>query len=594
MLAVCLASVLVDELVRCGVTDAVLSPGSRSAPLAYALAAAEEEGRLRLHVRVDERVAAFVALGLAKATGRVVPVVTTSGTAVANLHPAVLEADAAGVPLLVLSADRPPELRGTGANQTADQVKLFGAAVRWWHELGTPEGGRPLETQAAAWRTAVDRAVSAALGFSGRPGPVHLNVPLREPLAPDPAATPVPAGRPGGAPWTELRIPSAPVGSVVDSVAGSVALGEEPRTLVVLGDLTGVGGKSTLGAGLTQAYRTVFGWAAQAGYPVLAEPFGPRDVSGPGALPHGPLLAAVPDLIADLAPRRIVLAGRLTLSRPVAALLRRPDTEIVVAGGGGRWADPSHVAHRVVDLMGLVAGAGDPPEGESEWSAAWRRAGEGVHAAVAPALARDFPAGPAVAAAVLDALPQGARLFLGASAAPRDVEVARDVDGVDVWASRGLAGIDGCLSTAVGMALAAPGVPTYALVGDLTFLHDGNALMIGPGEAVPDLTVVVVNDDGGSIFGTLEYGDPARLAYDGARGVMRRVFTTPTGTDLAARCAAHGASHTSVASAQALAEVLAWPPTGVRVVEVDARGVDRRGSEATLNALAEAALRGSS
>lgn len=581
-----LAAVAVDELIRCGVTDAVLCPGSRSAPLAYALAAADEQGRLRLHVRVDERVAAFVALGMAKATGRVVPVVTTSGTAVANLHPAVLEADAAAVPLLVLSADRPPELRGTGANQTADQVKLFGAAVRWWHELGTSyDAGPALAPQAAAWRTAVDRAVAAALGRGGaRGGPVHLNVPLRDPLAPDPTvAVEVPAGRPGGGPWTSV---SAPAG-----VRESEPLDVEPRTLVVLGDLAGAFGAAPPGAGLTDAYRAVLAWADRSAYPVLAEPFGPRDASGPRALPHGRLLARAPELLPDLAPRRIVVAGRLTLSRPMAALLRRTDTEIVVAAGGGRWADPSHVAHRVVDLATLVgegAAGGHPDEA---WVRAWLRAAEAVAGAVAPALARDFPAGPAVATAVLAALPTGSRLFLGSSAVPRDVEVARSADGADVWASRGLAGIDGCLSTAVGLALAAPRVPTYALVGDLTFLHDANALMIGPDEPAPDLTVVVVNDDGGSIFGTLEYGDPARLARDGARRGLRRVFTTPTGTDLAARCAAHGVPHTVAGSAHALAESLARSPSGLRVVEVDARGVDRRGSEATLNRLAEAALR---
>jgi len=203
-----LARVLVDELVRGGVREAVLSPGSRSAPLAFALADAEVAGRLRLHVRIDERSAAFLALGLAKASGRPVPVVTTSGTATANLHPAVLEADLSGVPLLLLTADRPPELRGTGANQTVDQLGLYGSAVRLFVELGTP-GTRVGDV--AAWRSRTCRVLAAALGELGTPtGPVHVNLGLREPLVPDGAddwAEPL-DGRPDGAPWT-ARLPAA-------------------------------------------------------------------------------------------------------------------------------------------------------------------------------------------------------------------------------------------------------------------------------------------------------------------------------------------------------------------------------------------------
>lgn len=650
-----LAAVLVDELIRCGVAHAVLCPGSRSAPLAYALDAADAAGRLRLHVRVDERVAGFVALGLAKGTGRVVPVVTTSGTAVANLHPAILEADASGVPLLALTADRPPELRGAGANQTTDQVKLFGAAVRWWHELGTPygsgasaEGASPAEAaeevlahQAAAWRTAADRAVAAAIGMGGRPGPVHVNVPLREPLAPavpsgpavvppavptavpTPVPTPVPqaaalTGRPRGKPWTETSPAHAPQTHVFTLL--NETLTDQPRTLVLLGDLSGAWGGRPLGADLTSAYRTVLRWAASAGFPVLAEPFGPRG-RGPGAparsgagapgavpqwpdtvLPHSRLLSAATELVPGLAPRRILVIGRLTLSRQVGALLRRPDTEIVVLGGGARWADPSHAAHRVLDLpwapeARTSAASTAPPAtpesgpGDPGWLQAWRAAAGAVSDAVAPCLAGDFPLGPSVAATVLDALPPGSRLFLGSSAVPRDAELVRGNDAVDVWASRGLAGIDGCLSTAVGLSLAAPGLPTYALVGDLTFLHDGNALLIGTGEPVPDLTVVVVNDDGGAIFGTLEYGEPGRIRDPAAAATLRRAFTAPTGADLAARCAAHGVRHRAVTSAAELAEAVGRRPVGLSVVEVAAHGADRRAHEARVAALAAQALR---
>jgi 2-succinyl-5-enolpyruvyl-6-hydroxy-3-cyclohexene-1-carboxylate synthase len=198
------ARVLVDELVRGGVTDAVLAPGSRSAPVALALAAAERAGRLRLHVRIDERTAAFLALGLAKASGRPVPVLTTSGTAAAHLHAAVLEADASGVPLLALTADRPPELRGTGANQTIDQRGLYGGAVRWTADVGVPEAGRE-EAQNRYWRSLAAKALVVARGVvSGDPGPVHLNLALREPLMPDDDGdlTGPWRGRDDGAPWT--------------------------------------------------------------------------------------------------------------------------------------------------------------------------------------------------------------------------------------------------------------------------------------------------------------------------------------------------------------------------------------------------------
>src|SRR3954467_4909604 len=208
-----LARVLVDELVRGGVTDAVLAPGSRSAPVALALAAAERAGRLRLHVRIDERTAAFLALGLAKASGRPVPVLTTSGTAAAHLHAAVLEADASGVPLLALTADRPPELRATGANQTIDQTGLYGGAARWTADVGVPEEGRE-EAQNRYWRSLVAKALLMTSGaLSGDPGPVHLNLALRDPLLPDdePAEPAGPwAGRPGGLPWTTAGARAAP------------------------------------------------------------------------------------------------------------------------------------------------------------------------------------------------------------------------------------------------------------------------------------------------------------------------------------------------------------------------------------------------
>ncbi|MFC4693693.1 thiamine pyrophosphate-binding protein, partial [Geodermatophilus arenarius] len=224
-----LARVLVDELVRGGVRDAVVAPGSRSAPVALALAAAERAGVLRLHVRIDERTASFLALGLARASGRPVPVLTTSGTATAHLHAAVLEADVSGVPLLALTADRPPELRGTGANQTIEQPGLYGGAVRWAADVGVPEAGREA-AQNRYWRSVVSRALLAATGvLSGDPGPVQLDLPFRDPLLPEEEPGPLAgpwAGRDGGAPWT--------AGASAPAAAAPIADG--PRTLVVAGD----------------------------------------------------------------------------------------------------------------------------------------------------------------------------------------------------------------------------------------------------------------------------------------------------------------------------------------------------------------------
>src|SRR5664280_1304087 len=232
-----LATVVVDELIRHGVTDAVLCPGSRSAPLAYALQEADRQHRIRMHVRIDERTAAFLALGLAKVSRRPVPVVTTSGTAVANLHPAVLEANHAQVPILLLSADRPPELRGTGANQTPGQRAIFGDAVRWEHELGTHDRDTGYN---AVWRSVISRAVAAAVGgLTGWPGPVHLNIPLREPLAPDledqsgwPEAL---DGRPGGDPW--VQTPELGPTMAFGGGASGGPIRDVPRTLMIIGDL---------------------------------------------------------------------------------------------------------------------------------------------------------------------------------------------------------------------------------------------------------------------------------------------------------------------------------------------------------------------
>lgn len=562
-----LASVLVDELVRCGVRDVVLSPGSRSAPFAYALLDAERAGRVRLHVRVDERSAGFLALGLARGSGRPVPVVTTSGTAVANLHPAVLEAHHAAVPLVVLSADRPHELRGTGANQTTQQPGLFGPAVRWSFDLPAPVARPGL---GPFWRSTVCRALAAATGATGpQPGPVHLDVCFREPLVPDrdqPASDPWPDsldGRPGGEPW--VRVTPRP-----EAVAAPVE--EVPRTLVVVGSTSD-----------PRVALDAVAWARERAHPVVAEPFGPSAVREE-AVPHGPLLLTATDWLDAHAPDRVLVVGRVTLSRAVGALLRRPGLRVEAVSEGGAWPDPSHVAAVVHGVDALRVGGGLPDASDQEWSGTWWDAGDRVASAVATQ-PHPWPTGLAVAEALSANVVDGALVVVGSSNPVRDLDlgVARSV-AAEVVANRGLAGIDGLVSTAVGVALARPGTPTYALLGDLTFLHDANGLLLGADEPRPDLTVVVVNDDGGGIFTTLEPGAPER-----SEG-FERVFGTPTGTDLAALCAAHGVPHVLAASADDLAGEVSRAPSGLRVVEVRVDRATHRRAHADLRALAARAL----
>ena len=563
------AEVIVDELVRHGVRDAVLCPGSRSAPLAFALHAADRAGRLRLHVRVDERSAAFVALGLAKGSGRPVPVVTTSGTAVANLHPAVLEASHSGVPMLLLTADRPPELRGTGANQTTQQPGIFGGAVRWQHDLGTPDT-RP--GQVATWRSAVSRAVVAASGARGeQPGPVHLNLPFREPLVPGegPDVTEPLDGRPDGGPWTAVTGES----QVRRALSVAPVPDDDRRTLMVVGDLP---------LGDVDWGKAAAELAASRGWPVVAEPS--SGAARSLALPHGTLLLSAQGWMASHRPERVVVVGRVTLARPVSRLLADVDLVVDLVVPPGPWPDPAGRARSVLPLESLlVESRRTEAATHAEWLASWAAASARVASAVAEPIADSWPSGVAVARALTGALPSAAQVFVGSSNPVRDLEIA-GLPGPRVVASRGLAGIDGCLSTASGLALAGDR-PTYALVGDLTFLHDVGGLVVGPPELQPDLTLVVVNDDGGGIFTLLEPGAPQHA------GGFERVFGTPHGADLAALSRGAGARYTCVSTPDELAEQVRPAPSGLHVVEVRVDRAAHRALHDRLRDVAATSLR---
>jgi 2-succinyl-5-enolpyruvyl-6-hydroxy-3-cyclohexene-1-carboxylate synthase len=566
--ATALARVLVDELRRCGLREAVVAPGSRSTPLALALFDASERGDLRLHVRVDERSAAFLALGLAKASGRPAAVLCTSGTAAAHFHAAVIEAGEAGVPLLVLTADRPPELRGTGANQAIDQLKLYGDAVRWFCEVGVPEA-RPGMT--GYWRSLAGRAWGLASGAAGGlPGPVHLNLALREPLVPgdpdgaDGASWPESlAGRPDGAPWTRFAAAAAP--AVLD-------LPWTERGVIVAGDGADPGPLAEL--------------AAAAGWPLLAEPSsGARQ--GGQALTAYPYLLESAEFTAAHRPDVIVSAGRPGLSRGQLAFLRGgaawPARHVVIAAGPGHWSDPARTA---TDVAGLVRLAGQPgpsgDPGETGWLDSWRRADaaavraadvilDGAEGGLSePRLARDLGA----------LLPDGALLWAASSLPVRDLDrhlAARA--GLRVLASRGASGIDGLVSAAIGAALAhqaAGGGPAVALLGDLALVHDAAGLMLGPDEPRPDLCLLVVNNDGGGIFSTLE-----QAAYPAS---FERVFGTPHGTGVADLAAAAGLPFTRITSAAGLPAALGG--SGLRLAEVR---TDRAAGAALRAALGTAA-----
>ncbi|MFD5824231.1 2-succinyl-5-enolpyruvyl-6-hydroxy-3-cyclohexene-1-carboxylic-acid synthase [Lentzea sp. NPDC060358] len=495
------ARLIVDELVRNGVRHAVLCPGSRNAPLSFALHQAERRGLLTVHVRIDERSAGFLALGLAK-TGTPAVVTCTSGTAVVNLHPAVVEAQLTGVPLIALTADRPVDLYRTGASQTIDQYDVLGIPT-----LHMPEGADEPTT-----RSLVCRAIATR-------GPSHVNVPFRPPLTPDDDEWPTSAREV----WTGTDRTSAVETRPSDLPA---------RTLVLLGD--------------DRPER--LSRAAGLGWPVIAEP------TAPGGLRHGSLLlnAGLPE---HLRPDAVLVVGRVTLSRGQQALLKGAGV-VHAVGEQAMWPDVPFTATRASTWLP------EPGEVDGEWAQAWQSAVKSVSEAVDDLLdAEPWPTGLHVARALTQAVPAGSLLFVGSSNPIRDVDfVGERRPDVAVHANRGAAGIDGSVSTAIGLAVEHGG-PAYALMGDLTFLHDSNGLLA---DHRPDLTIVVLNDDGGGIFSLLEQGAPEH------ENGFERIFGTPHGTDLTALCAGYRIPHSTVDDVEEFRSALA-SPKGLQVVEVQAK-----------------------
>jgi 2-succinyl-5-enolpyruvyl-6-hydroxy-3-cyclohexene-1-carboxylate synthase len=491
-----------------------------------------------LHVRIDERTAGYLAIGLAIAERAPVCVAMTSGTAVANLGPAVVEANYARVPLIVLSANRPYELLGTGANQTMEQFGYFGTQVRANISLGLAEGApERMDALNAQWRSVTCRVLVAATGSrTANAGPVQFDIPLREPLVPDADETGpyAPEGRPGGKPWTYT--PPVMFDQPLD-------IDLTPDTVVIAGHGAGV-------------------HANLAKLPTVAEPTAP-----PAENPLHPFALRL------VRPQQVIMLGRPTLHRPVSALLADPSVPVYALTTGPRWPDVSGNSQ--------ATGTRAVTTGEPNLSWLQRCAEVNRHAieAVRGQLkAHPLTTGLHVAAAVADALRPGDQLVLGASNPVRDAAiVGLNPHRINVRSNRGVAGIDGTVSTAIGASLAHDG-RTIALIGDLTFVHDSSGLLIGPTEPMPrNLTIVVSNDNGGGIFELLEQGDP-RFS-----DVSSRIFGTPHDVDVGALCRAYHVDSRQI-EAEQLGGALGEPFEGMRVLEVKADRSSLRALHASIKA----------
>lgn len=535
---------LADEWVRSGVAHAVVAPGSRSTPLAVAVA---RETGIEVHVVLDERSAAFVALGIGRATGRPAVVVTTSGTAAVELHPAVVEAHQDGVPMICATADRPPELHDVGAPQTVEQPGLYGRSTRWSTNPGPPD-----PATAGTWRSLGARSVIEALGGAGRAaGPVHLNLAFREPLLGDPA--PIPPGRPAGDPWHKRPVANA---ALTDG-----ALGE------LIGELAGRRGIIVGGGGAGDA-TALHGLAETLGWPVLADPRSGARIPRPTTVAYFDQMLRVPTFAGAHRPDAVLRFGRLPASKVLGQFLAECGAGEFVVAGDGAWIDPSHTATGLIranpaDTCVRLAAA-KPEPASPDWLASWRAADDAAAAAIGASLAGEPSLSePTIARAALAAIPPGGSLVVSSSMPVRDVEWFAEphAHGIVVHANRGANGIDGVLSSAVGVAIGS-GRPAVALLGDLAFLHDSNALLSLIRRRL-DLTIVVVDNRGGGIFSFLPQ------AAELPAGEFETLFGTPQPTDLVALAQAHGVDATAATDAAAVRQAVRAGGTKVVVFQTD-------------------------
>ncbi len=527
-----LASAMAEELARCGVRHAVISPGSRSTPLALAL---WRQPEIEAHVIVDERSGGFFALGAAQATRTPVAVVCTSGTAAANLHPAVCEADESAVPLIVLTADRPPELRGIGAGQTIDQIKLYGSAVRWFCEVGTHEAD---DAGLLHFRSVACRSFWTAAG-DPRPGPVHLNVAFRDPLGPEPRPEDVTAtselARDGRGDRPLTTVPPAPVPVAKPLVE---ALGERidasQRGIIVAGRMP---------PGAADAIAAL---ASASGFPILAEPtsqlrFGPHDRANViGA--YEPIARLRP---AALAPDLIVRFGEMPTCKPLRQWLASLDVPQLVVDPDHGWNEPTRTAGAIVraDPAALCEALVADREFEqvTDWAAAWLRAAEAAEEVIATELTRlEAPSEPGLFAALGNSLSDGDLVYTASSMPIRDQEAFIGGGEADALflANRGANGIDGLISSGIGAATAT-GRPTWIVTGDLGLFHDMNALA-SLRHATAPVRLLVIDNGGGGIFEFL----PQAEQID--RDEFEAILGTPVGVEAANVAGLHGIDYESL------------------------------------------------
>jgi 2-succinyl-5-enolpyruvyl-6-hydroxy-3-cyclohexene-1-carboxylate synthase len=524
----------VDELARCGMRAACTSPGSRSAPLALTLA---REGRLRCYSHIDERCAGFFAVGLAKASGLPVAVTCTSGTAVANLLPAAVEAHEARVPLLLLTADRPPELRESGAGQAIDQLKLFGSAAKWFFDVGTHDA----EPERLRWmRTLACRAYATAL--EGRPGVVHLNFALREPLVSDEPLADDPSGRPGRAPYVR-RAPLT--GRAQPTVALRELVATSRRGVVVAGrdERPAPPGEPSLGEAAS-SFAEAFGW------PLLADPLsGAR--RGAAGIAHYDALLRDDGFARTLRPDLVLRVGDLPVSRPLRNWLAGlQDVPQIALDPEGAWQDPASVLSDslAVEPAGVLTALVREPVGSADehWLASWRSGDERAAEAILAVLGEAGLCEPAVASELGVLLPQQATLFVASSMPVRDVETFWPIraDAPRVLCNRGANGIDGTVSSAFGAAAAGDG-PVVLLIGDVALAHDIGGLLAARRLGLK-LTIVLLDNGGGGIFDFLPVAAAAAARAsepEQRQDIYTRHIATPTGLDFSAAASLYGISH---------------------------------------------------
>jgi 2-succinyl-5-enolpyruvyl-6-hydroxy-3-cyclohexene-1-carboxylate synthase len=497
-----LARVIIRQILEAGITDAVLSPGSRNAPLSLALVAAQKRGLINLHIRIDERTAAFYALGLAKASNRPVPVICTSGTAVANYHPAVLEASHSNIPLFVITADRPAELRRTGANQTTEQARIFGKAVRYFSDVSG--GAYPLELPLNALQS----------------GPVHINVQFEEPLLGDDDDS-----------WLEGLKINPP--KVFDRKKPGTLASKSTRGLLVIGHDRG---------GLD--VESVNKFIESLGWPVISE----DPLSFPQANAHASLFLTSTTIAKDLTPDTVIVIGRTTLSRSVNSLIKAARFSFVIDPRIATVDSDRLADKKFTDLPELYVSPAD-----TEWIAKWQKYSERTAKVV-----KDISnwSEPMIAREIALNLSDQSTLFIASSRPIRDLEAfAAARSGIKTYANRGLAGIDGNISTATG--IATHHGSAIAVLGDLAFLHDITGLIH---HDQINLKIFVINNDGGGIFSTL----PQR-GVDG----FEKVFGTPHGLEPAAIAAAMGINSKRINNASDLVKEVKAKVEGLSVVVLD-------------------------